>query len=1740
MAQLVVAAAGAAIGGATLGTGVVALGMTGTAIGWMAGSLIGSMFAKGPDGPKIEDGKFSSSIYGQPIPLNYGTMRHATQIAWWSGLIVRTEEVGGKGGGGADIERARMNLLLAVCEGPQAGVLRIWANGRLIATFNGSTYELDKDVLPSGDVRVYLGTEDQMPDPTYEEVVGSENAVPYRGMVMVAIDGLEGEQVGNRPPNIECEVASVVSGGGCYEGENPTFGAAAKNGPENVPTLGIGNGAQIAVDAARQRVYAIDTDDAAGEYGFAVYDVSGDTPELVQWVDTGPMVGPVGGSDPSPLAILYVEDADEILLFRYAWNDTLDSPMFRVYDAETLTYKRASTSKNPSSTYPGLATYNPVAGTVSWWGSNIVVSQRQLLRLSDGVRLSTGPNGIYNGFFVTPGGDAAFLFERDATVTSAWILEYNLATDVIGSPISGGTFGSVGEHVSYTWDDRRSLLYVMYTGFVAVVDPSANAVVQTVDLTALGVGGNSEATIVYAPEIDEVMITASLGWTVTPGIWRLRPTDWSVRAYCPAPGAVVGSSGPAGWLAGADRIVTGYGPGVYMWRLATAQAIGGPVALQTIVEDVSLRAGLPAENLDATAGTDLVAGFKVARQMSAKAVIDSLRPVYFFDMPEVGEQLVLTKRGAAPVVALSAGELGASRFQSSRAEPVAPYEIEHIEAQEIPRRLEVSYVDFAADYDPGVQSAERQVGESRSPLQVEAPVVLSAEEAARVAWANLLLAHSSNGNVRLALSHAHDALSPSDAIEIPHASGDTIRVRIEQITRARPLVEIEGVIEDASVYEQFMGGILRYQGPQNGAIGEVGDTILVLLDIPPLRDQDDSLLVYAAMARADFDAYWPGGTLYKSSDGGSSYQAQFSTGTGATIGRTTSPLADFTAGNVWDDVSQLDVIVTSGSFASASDTAVLNGANAVAVQAGTDWEIVQFADAELIGTNTWRLTRLLRGRIGTERCIDGHASNDRVVALTGALRTVDQQLSERGTTRQYKGVTSNQPVADAGPQPLTLVGRSLMPLSPVHITAGRATNNDVVIDWTRRARINADWPWDGNDIPLDEPSERYEVEIFDGSSVVRVLTANTSQVTYTAAQQSADFGGSMPTDFVVAVYQMSSRVGRGWPGLGQFGLPGYSYEPDVTPVPVPTPGGGSGTTTPPATSNDARRFGWPMWFDGKWWAAPENETVAVDLGAGADQFVRSSAAKWAKDRYRTRVNYDVTNGSAPGVWSDGWHVGRGTTWLATDGTVLAGTFADDPEFVTIYNSGVPNHNIQAWAPGWTGPKIARRRMPGAGESVWYVQDIIDAWGMPTDTNALGQIFSGATDGTTWGFIARQSDNDTDPFMVTTADFVSWTAIRLEAASGLPSTIRQAHIMHNGAEWVLFQMTAGLQTEIYTSADLSSWTKETDPGWVGPFAASPDAGRAYINRVVASWNGDWYYIHRRYAPDDTQIYKSSDLVTWTLADEPTAMLASNHQMLLTSGKLGWWDGNATFIGTTDGTTWTETATSVMVDELSMLSRGVAVPSAPQSLPADVVCATQADVGQGGALFKLSDFADTSPTFSLQPVTTYGAELRTIGQRLGGEFREGGRVIDGVDQTVLFRAFTTGKRYYEVRWESLAGVSLREHAEAGAGDVCYSWFGGVYSPSLMIGSAGYNAHLSGPRLNDGDVLGVGVDADARTVTFWANGSLVGTVSVGVTSFGYTLDTLGAVIRPNLLGVRARVNSHSDELIYPLPAGYTAWND
>ncbi|MEO7365138.1 MAG: hypothetical protein ABIW03_02345 [Sphingomicrobium sp.] len=136
-------------------------------------------------------------------------------------------------------------------------------------------------------------------------------------------------------------------------------------------------------------------------------------------------------------------------------------------------------------------------------------------------------------------------------------------------------------------------------------------------------------------------------------------------------------------------------------------------------------------------------------------------------------------------------------------------------------------------------------------------------------------------------------------------------------------------------------------------------------------------------------------------------------------------------------------------------------------------ELVQFGQAEAIGPGQFKLSRLLRGRRGTEWAMDAHAIGEPFVLLQpGTLQRLPLAGSLRGSAVAVRSVRPG----DTAPAISALaVGEAQRPPSPAHLLAAQSASG-LMVSWTRRSRRG--WAWlDEMEVPLGEASELYRVEL---------------------------------------------------------------------------------------------------------------------------------------------------------------------------------------------------------------------------------------------------------------------------------------------------------------------------------------------------------------------------------------------------------------------------------------------------------------------------------------------------------------------------------------------------------------------------------------------------------------------------------------------------------------------------------------
>ena len=535
----------------------------------------------------------------------------------------------------------------------------------------------------------------------------------------------------------------------------------------------------------------------------------------------------------------------------------------------------------------------------------------------------------------------------------------------------------------------------------------------------------------------------------------------------------------------------------------------GMLPLGLLIADVMQGYGLA--DVDVSGVDGLVAGFLIDRVMTGREALEGLMTAMGLDAVESGGGLRVFLRHDASVTALPRDGL-------AEAAPGAPlYTITRAQETELPAAIKLSYMEAGLDYRLAVVEAKHEGGSAKADGLVELPAALDQEHAQKRAQVVLQEAWAGRETVQLALPPSLLALEPGDALALALDDGSYL-LRIEEAADGT-LRKIRGRSFDASVQEPG-------DAPRRGTSAETA----VIYGAPAVQVMDLAMADDTVVAHAPWIATaaspWPGGLALYRQTGTASFAYDSEIDTPASMGVLLAPFAGGPL-DCFDRGGTAVVRLSAGAVFSTGIDALLQGGNLAAIGSmATGWEIVQFATAELIDVQTWRLSLLLRGQFGSApEMRASRPPGERFVLLDEAVVQPTLSLAQAGLEQSWRlGPADGDLVRAQAHVTLLSALLGLRPLAPVRLAAARQ-GADVLFRWIRCTRSGGD-SWEASEVPLAEERELYLVDVMAGASVKRSVTVGESQWLYRAADIAADLGPGI-NDFTLRVAQLSSSFGAG-------------------------------------------------------------------------------------------------------------------------------------------------------------------------------------------------------------------------------------------------------------------------------------------------------------------------------------------------------------------------------------------------------------------------------------------------------------------------------------------------------------------------------------------------------------------------------------------------------------------------------------
>lgn len=543
--------------------------------------------------------------------------------------------------------------------------------------------------------------------------------------------------------------------------------------------------------------------------------------------------------------------------------------------------------------------------------------------------------------------------------------------------------------------------------------------------------------------------------------------------------------------------------------------------LQNVVEDLCEAAGMPVGTYDATALASItkpVRAFVLSQVATSRSAIEQLMSAYFFEA-YVTDKLYFVPRAGSVLDTIDADDMGAGLEAPD--DETLPTQVGS--DLEIPAQVSVSYSNVDADYTTATEHSDRLLSGQVSTSVVQLPMGFTSAEGKGIADAIVVDGYASRVTGTFSVPLAYAERTPTDVVAVPDADGNVYRVRIVRRTDEGPLLRFEWVLDDATAIES--AGITSEDYTPTVGVALPGETVMEVLDIPLMRDAENTLGHYVAATSSG--TTWPGASISRSLDDVEFSEAARVSERGI-LGVTTTTLGNFT-GIGFDERNTVTVSLSYGTLSSSTRAGLLADASVNNIMIGA--ELVRFRTATFVSDGIYTLSGLLRGQKGTEWAMAGHTSSDVVVLIqTAGIRYVAIDLPSLSAERFYKGVTLGKSLASVTGESFTCEGVSLKPLAPVNLRRTVGTGNQITVTWNRRTRLACTFTGAaGISVPLGELTEAYEVDVvlIAGSVLKRTLSVTSASAIYTAAMQTADgIGASTPIRF--DVYQMSAVVGRGY------------------------------------------------------------------------------------------------------------------------------------------------------------------------------------------------------------------------------------------------------------------------------------------------------------------------------------------------------------------------------------------------------------------------------------------------------------------------------------------------------------------------------------------------------------------------------------------------------------------------------------
>lgn len=1090
------------------------------------------------DGPRIKDLSVAASTYGNIIPEVYGTTRVAGNMIWATPIKEnKKKKRAGKGGSYYNDYTYTCDFAMSFAKGPVQEVRRIWADGKIIYDVTGQSEVINANKYR---MRVYMGTEDQVPDTLIQADKGVDYAPAYRGLCYVVFDDFLLTDFGNRIPQMAAEV---------YVGEDgdsaiTDFTFFTNTGDNKYYTSY--QLPEVIYDYDRGYLYLLDqtsNPNGTNAAGLRRIRIPSGVEDRQQ---SFPVMNPTTGNiydDGSVTNLCGITHKGELLVVMGGVNNYMEVAKL---DPNTL-YPIASIGRSA----PGFPDEIPVWG-MEYSGKRM--PSAEVLKTSKEYCLTLGIFGGCNIICTDqakPDGDPSMDWQE----SYRFECKSNPSGVVDGNSIACGRapiselpvfyiIGSEGDFPTHFSIERATLGGSAIVGTVPVANPG-----QAASTSWCFWDNGNPGVVFFSDEGSDRFITkwsedtGQIAWKTplpngaTPPVWAMTAEitnnelawtggvpsklwiintstgEWVDRELNqdfylddddrPAEQDVGNTGGVNGFPLPRQvsdsalvydpmrGVVIALGGGgaeegiVHVGKYATEQTTVGGIVERLL----RLNGQMNNADFDLTPLYDIpVRGYGYAASTDIKSILADLRNLFMFDLVESDGQLKAKVRGSdvadlnlsyKALASTSGGDDDANYWKETRASE-----------SDLPASIDLVYMNIDNDFQAATARSKRIVNPyptmlSRQQAKMEASLVMDATEAKNRVNVMLYAAWEERTKHETSLPWAYAHLDAADLISVTMADGRNYFERVSSIEFG---ADFSSRLES---YGTDSGAYLSDKTGDGGAGGrptvvEVPKpAIAFLMNLPLLRDQDDTggsfSNYYSALGNAAPGAF-NGAALFRATNGidyDLVYQEPEGAEWGTVIGTVPPPSrGDFALD--WETKITIYPAVDWFELESITDDELWAGANYCVI--GN--EVIQFRDAVENADGSWTIWNLLRCRRGTEWAGNAHREGEFFLFLDANTVTPQgEALDSANKFLWFKAVGAGRSPDTSNTQVIQYWPRDLMPYA---VTDVRRTFNgpDIDITWKRRTRMGGGMQDGTGVVPLSETSEAYELYILSPDDLV--------------------------------------------------------------------------------------------------------------------------------------------------------------------------------------------------------------------------------------------------------------------------------------------------------------------------------------------------------------------------------------------------------------------------------------------------------------------------------------------------------------------------------------------------------------------------------------------------------------------------------------------------------------------------------